>query len=115
MIQITAQTRILVAVEALDFRKGNDGLARVWQERLESDPFCGWLFVFRNRRQTSLKILAYNGLGSGYVRSACRADASLSGRRAGRRRRKFWRPTSSTCCWREGTRPRPEERRCGGR
>jgi len=43
MIQITAQTRILVAVEAVDFRKGIDGLARVCQERLQSDPFCGWL------------------------------------------------------------------------
>ncbi len=116
MIQITAQTRILVAVEVVDFRKGIDGLARVCQERLQSDPFCGWLFVFRNRRQTSLKILAYNGRGFWLcVRSACRADDSLSGRRAGRRRRKFWRRTSSTCCWREGTRPPPEERRCGGR
>jgi transposase len=63
MIQIAAQTRILVAVEAVDFRKGIDGLARVCQERLQADPFCGWLFVFRNRRQTSLKILAYNGRG----------------------------------------------------
>jgi len=63
MIQITAQTRILVAVEAVDFRKGIDGLARVCQEGLQSDRFCGWLFVFRNRRQTSLKILAYNGRG----------------------------------------------------
>ena len=63
MIQITAQTRILVAVEAVDFRKGIDGLARVCQERLQSDPFGGWLFVFRNRRQTSLKILGYDGRG----------------------------------------------------
>jgi transposase len=63
MIQIATQTRILVAVEAVDFRKGIDGLARVCQERLQPDPFCGWLFVFRNRRQTSLKILAYNGRG----------------------------------------------------
>ena len=63
MIPITAQTRILVAVEAVDFRKGMDGLARVCQERLQSDPFGGWLFVFRNRRQTSLKILAYDGRG----------------------------------------------------
>jgi transposase len=90
MIQIAAQTRILVAVEAVDFRKGIDGLARVCQERLQSDPFCGWLFVFRNRRQTSLKILAYN------ARSASRADASLSGQQVRRRRQEFWRLTSST-------------------
>jgi transposase len=63
MIQMSAQTRILVAVEAVDFRKGIDGLARVCQERLQSDPFCGWLFVFRNRRQTAVKILEYDGRG----------------------------------------------------
>ena len=63
MIPISAPTRILVAVEAVDFRKGIDGLARVCQERLQSDPLGGWLFVFRNRRQTSLKILTYDGRG----------------------------------------------------
>jgi len=63
MIQLSAQTRILVAVEAVDFRKGIDGLARVCRERLESDPFVGWLFVFRNRRGTALKLLTYDGQG----------------------------------------------------
>ena len=60
MIQITVQTRILVAIQAVDFRKGIDGLARVCQEQLQADPFSGRLFVFRNRRRTALKILAYD-------------------------------------------------------
>jgi len=38
MIQVSPQTRILVAVEAVDFGNGIDGLARVCQERLQSDP-----------------------------------------------------------------------------
>ena len=63
MIQITPQMRILVAVEAVDFRKGIDGLARVCREGLAADPFSGWLFVFRNRRQTALRILVYDGQG----------------------------------------------------
>ena len=63
MIQITPQMRILLAVEPVDFRKGIDGLVRVCKERLCSDPFCGSLFVFRNRRATSLKILNYDGQG----------------------------------------------------
>lgn len=63
MIQIIPQMRILVAVEAVDFRKGIDGLARVCCERFASDPFSGTLFVFRNRRGTALKILAYDGQG----------------------------------------------------
>jgi transposase len=63
MIQITPQMRILVAVEAVDFRKGIDGLARVCREALAADPFCGGLFVFRSRRQTALRILVYDGQG----------------------------------------------------
>jgi hypothetical protein len=40
--QITPQMRILVAVEAVDGRKGIDSLARLCQEKLQTDPFlCG--------------------------------------------------------------------------
>ena len=63
MIQITPQMRILVAVEALDGRKGIDSLARLCQERLEADPFSGCLFVFRSRRGTAVRILVYDGQG----------------------------------------------------
>jgi transposase len=63
MIQITPQMRVLVAVEPADFRKGIDGLARLCQEALKHDPFSGWVFVFRNRRATAVKILVYDGQG----------------------------------------------------
>jgi len=63
VIQITPQMRILVAVEAVDFRAGIDALARVCQERLQADPFCGWLFVFGNRRRSAIKCLVYDGQG----------------------------------------------------
>ena len=63
MIQITPQMRILVAVEAVDFRKGIDALARLCQEKLDADPFSGGLFVFRSRRATAIKILVYDGQG----------------------------------------------------
>jgi len=63
MIQLTPHMRILVAVEPADFRKGIDGLARVCRERLRQDPFRGTLFVFRNRRATSIKALLYDGQG----------------------------------------------------
>ncbi|NNJ94577.1 MAG: IS66 family insertion sequence element accessory protein TnpB [Halobacteria archaeon] len=55
--------RILVAVEPADFRKGIDGLARLCRQALQSDPFSGALFVFRNRRGKAIKILAYDGQG----------------------------------------------------
>ncbi len=87
MIQITPQMRILVAVEPADFRKGIDGLARLCKEQLARDPFCGWVFVFRNRRATAVKVLVYDGQGfwlchkrlsSGRFRwwPTCRAGAS---------------------------------------
>ena len=63
MIQITPQMRILVAVEPADFRKGVDGLARLCRQALQDDPFSGALFVFRNRRRTSVKLLCYDGQG----------------------------------------------------
>ena len=63
MIQLTPQMRILVAVEAVDFRGGIDALAKVCRERLQADPFCGWLFVFRNRRRSAIKCLVYDSQG----------------------------------------------------
>ena len=63
MIALTAGTRILVATEAIDFRCGIDGLARISRQALKADPFCGTLFVFRNKRSTAIKILGYDGRG----------------------------------------------------
>ena len=63
MIQITPQMRIVVAIEPADFRKGIDGLSQVCKEVLRHDPFGGWVFVFRNRPATALKILVYDGQG----------------------------------------------------
>jgi transposase len=63
MIQITPQMRVLVAVEAIDFRRGIDGLARVCRELLGADPFSGAVFVFRSKRGTAIKLLVYDGQG----------------------------------------------------
>jgi transposase len=63
VIQLTPQMRILVAVEAVDFRKGIDSLAALCRQKLEADPFSGWVFVFRSRSATSIKVLVYDGQG----------------------------------------------------
>jgi transposase len=57
MIQITPHMRVLVAVEPVDLRKGIDGLAAVCREKLQADPFSGWLFIFRSRRATAIRVL----------------------------------------------------------
>jgi hypothetical protein len=63
MMQLTAQTRILLSVNPADFRAGIDGLCRLCRGELAADPFSGTVFVFRNRRGTSVKLLAYDGQG----------------------------------------------------
>ena len=63
MIQIAPQIRILVAVEPIDARKGIDSLAQLCREKLSADPFSGWLFIFRSRRGTSIKLLTFDGQG----------------------------------------------------
>lgn len=63
MLQLTPQMRLLVAVAPVDFRRGIDGLARLCREVLLTDPFSGTVVVFRNRRATAIKVLAYDGQG----------------------------------------------------
>ena len=63
MIQLTPQMRILLAVKAVDFRKGIDGLAGICRHILNMDPFSGAVFIFRNRRKTAIRVLTYDGQG----------------------------------------------------
>jgi hypothetical protein len=63
LIQIAPQFRILVAIEAIDGRKGIDALAQLCREKLDADPFSGCVFIFRTRRRTAIKLLAYDGQG----------------------------------------------------
>ena len=64
MIPLTASTPISLAREPADFRAGIDGfVARV--EQLHHQPRSGRLFVFINRSQTMIRILAYDS--NGYV------------------------------------------------
>jgi len=63
MIQITPHIRIYLCISPVDFRKGIDGLAGVCRNVLEQDPFSGSMFIFRNKRKTTIKILLYDGQG----------------------------------------------------
>lgn len=63
MIQLTAQMRILLAVEPVDFRKRIDGLAAVCRKVLYDDPFSGAAFVFRSRSGKAIRVLLYDGQG----------------------------------------------------
>jgi len=80
MIQVTPQMRIWVAIEAVDFRKGIDSLVRVCQEKLQTDPFSGSLFVFRSRRRR-LRSWSMTAAAFGFVRCDYPGVDSFFGRR----------------------------------
>jgi transposase len=63
MLQLTPQSRIFLAVQPVDFRKGIDGLAALCRQTLAENPLGGAVYVFRNRTGTTLKLLAYDGQG----------------------------------------------------
>jgi len=63
MIQLTDHMRILACHQPVDFRKGIDGLVRLCRDELNEEPFDGIVFLFRNRIQTGIKILVYDGQG----------------------------------------------------
>ena len=90
MIQLTSHMRILVAVEATDFRRGIDGLCRVCRQELRADPMGGAVFVFRNRRGKAVKILVYDGQGFWLAQKRLSSGKFRhwpSGERGGRTRR----------------------------
>jgi transposase len=63
MIQISPQHQLFVYVHPIDFRRGIDGLVGFCRTTLAQNPFTGTLFVFRNKRGTTVKILVYDGTG----------------------------------------------------
>jgi transposase len=56
-------TKIYLGVEAVDMRKGFDGLYGLVRDQLGQDPLSGYLFLFSNRTRTRLKALVWDGSG----------------------------------------------------
>ncbi len=63
MISPSPHMKIYLHVGHIDFRKGIDSLIGVCKTQLRKDPFNGHLFVFINRKKTSIKILTYDTQG----------------------------------------------------
>ena len=60
---VPEQIEILLCTEAIDMRKGADGLAGIVREVLNAEPLSRKLFVFQGKRKDRVKILYwhYNG------------------------------------------------------
>src|SRR5260370_21795429 len=63
MLQLTPQSRIFLSTEAVDFRKGIDGLAAVCRQVLGDNPLAGPGRVVANRPGAGLKLLLSAGQG----------------------------------------------------
>lgn len=56
-------TKIFIAIDAIDMRKGFEGLYGLVRDHLEQDPLSGHLFLFTNRTRTRVKALVWDGSG----------------------------------------------------
>ena len=63
MFGVGLATKIYVAVEAVDMRKGFEGLYGLVRDQLCHDPLSGHLFLFTNKTKTRLKALVWDGSG----------------------------------------------------
>jgi transposase len=63
MFGLGPATKIYIAVEAIDMRKGFEGLHGLVRDRLGQDPLSGHLFLFTNKTKTRLKALVWDGSG----------------------------------------------------
>ena len=63
MLAFNRRTKIFVCKEPTDMRSSYDSLFARAKTLLGEDPFSGHLFVFLNRRRTSVKCLYYDGTG----------------------------------------------------
>ena len=63
MFGLGLATKIYIAVEAIDMRKGFEGLHGLVRDQLGQDPLSGHLFLFTNRTRTRMKALVWDGSG----------------------------------------------------
>ncbi len=63
MLTLSPATRIFVALEPIDMRRGFNGLYTWVQTVLGEEPTSGHWFVFLNKRRNRLKILTHDGSG----------------------------------------------------
>src|ERR1700734_1262566 len=63
MFGLGPATKIYIGVEAVDMRKGFEGLYGLVRDQLGADPLSGHLFLFTNRSRTRLKALVWDGSG----------------------------------------------------
>lgn len=59
MLSVGFGTRVMLATEPVDLRRGHDGLISLVRSRWDADPYSGTLFVFLGRRGDRAKVLFF--------------------------------------------------------
>ena len=57
MINLSSNSKILLCIKPLDFRKGIDSICRIVKADFEKDPREGASYVFINKRATQIYFL----------------------------------------------------------
>jgi transposase len=63
MFGLGPATKIHIVLDAVDMRKGFDGLYGLARDHLGQDALSGHVFLFSNRGRTRLKALVWDGSG----------------------------------------------------
>jgi len=64
MIQLSANSQLLIAIAPQDFRKGIDGFVGLCRDTFQHNPRNGTcIFVFINRAKTMVRLLTYDHNG----------------------------------------------------
>lgn len=63
MLHLTANSKIILVINPVDFRKHIDGLAAICRTHFSLSPNDGTYYVFINRAKTAIKILCYKENG----------------------------------------------------
>lgn len=60
MLSVAPGTKVYLAMDPVDLRRGHDGLAALVGTTLALDPYSGHLFVFVGRRGDRIKVLFWD-------------------------------------------------------
>jgi transposase len=62
VLTVTPKHKVYLAIQAIDFRKGIDGLSALCRQ-FTLNPFSGHYFIFRNQKGSAIKILVFDSQG----------------------------------------------------
>jgi len=60
MLTVSAGTKVYLAVEPVDLRRGHDGLCALVRGGFDLDPYAGHYFVFIGKRRDRIKVLFWD-------------------------------------------------------